>query len=222
MYIFLDEAGDLGFDFTKSGTSKTFTITVLICHDTETLKGIQKAVKRTLKNKINAKNKRKRLVQELKGNATTHEVKAYFLSHMPQDGWEIFTIVLNKERVFENLQTTSGKNKLYNYLTKELLGTIRQKKTQIHTVNLVVDKCKDSDGRKDFNSYIKANIETSFPLETNIYITHENSQDNAGLQAVDIFCWGIQRKANSNDSTWYNEFSGRVNRYIQYLPPKIK
>ena len=84
----------------------------------------------------------------------------------------------------------------------------------------MVDKCKDGDDRKDFNAYIKANIETSFPLETNIYITHENSQENAGLQAVDMFCWGIQRKANSKDDKWYSAFKGHVSRYINFLPPK--
>lgn len=217
MFIFLDEAGDLGFDFSKAGTSKTFTITLLVCHDTQTLQGIQKAVKRTLKNKVNSGKKKKRIVQELKGNSTTHEVKSYFLRQMPPDGWEVLTIVLHKENAYDHLRTTVGKQKLYNFLTKELLKTFRKKGANIETVNLVVDKCKDGDGRKDFDTYIKANLETSFPLETQIYITHEDSQSNAGLQAVDMFCWGIQRKDNCNDSRWYREFSGYVSRYIPYL-----
>ncbi len=137
MFIFLDEAGDLGFDFSKGGTSKTFTITLLICHYKNTLIAIGKAVKRTLKNKINKKKKKKRLVQELKGNATSHEVKRYFIKQMPNDGWEVFTIVLNKARVNPCLQTTKGKSKLYNFLTKELLSTLNKKKSNI-------TKCKPS------------------------------------------------------------------------------
>lgn len=217
MFIFLDESGDLGFDFDKAATSKTFTITLLICHDKEALKGIQKAVKRTLKNKINSKKNKKRKVTELKGTGTSAAVKKYFLDKMPNDGWEIFTIVLNKSRVHDHLQTKAGKKKLYNFLTKELLGTMRFPQSDIENVNLVVDRCKDGHDRRDFNAYIQANLETAFPLETKIHITHEDSQNNAGLQAVDLFCWGIQRIHNNKDDDWYREFSGSVSRYIKYL-----
>ena len=33
MFIFLDESGDLGFDFDKAKTSRYFVITLLVCND---------------------------------------------------------------------------------------------------------------------------------------------------------------------------------------------
>ncbi len=135
---------------------------------------------------------------------------------MPLSGWRLYAITVNKSRVYSYLRSKSGKKKLYNFLTKELLKAI-QLKDLITVVNLVVDRCKDSEDRKDFNAYIKANLETAFPLETTIYITHENSQENANLQAVDMFCWGIQRKENNDDTLWYNEFSHALARHIHYL-----
>jgi len=194
MFIFLDESGDLGFDFEKEGTSKTFTITLLVCNKS-CVKRIKKSVKRTLKNKVNAKRKRKKTL-ELKGTDTAPEIKSYFLKHMPENGWGIYSITVNKERVYEHLRTKEGKKKLYNFLTKELLKSLRFNIEQISTVNLIVDRCKDGEDRKDFNAYIKANLETTFPIETPIYITHEASHENAGLQAVDLFCYGIHRKEN--------------------------
>lgn len=49
LHIFLDESGDLGFDLSKSGTSRYFVITLLVCEDLQTQNGIISAVKRTLK-----------------------------------------------------------------------------------------------------------------------------------------------------------------------------
>jgi hypothetical protein len=215
MFIFLDESGDLGFDLDKRGTSKTFTITLLVCDDRSVMRKIQTAVKRTLKNKVNTKHKHLK-VHELKGALTSADIKSYFLKKMPSSGWKLFAITVNKCRVYPHLRTKSGKKKLYNFLTRELLKAI-QPQIHITTVNLVVDRCKDSEDRKDFNAYIKANLETAFPLETTIYITHENSQENANLQAVDMFCCGIQRKENNGDELWYNEFRHNIGAHIQYL-----
>lgn len=67
MFIFLDESGDLGFDFSKRKTTKKFVITLLVCDTDEAQREFTKAVRRTLKNKLNRKKKNSRHVTELKG-----------------------------------------------------------------------------------------------------------------------------------------------------------
>ncbi|MDA8415385.1 MAG: DUF3800 domain-containing protein [Desulfobacteraceae bacterium] len=74
MIIYLDESGDLGFDFNKPKTSRKFVITLLVCQNRDAIDCFRKAVSRTLKNKINHK-KGDRKVQELKGTGTSFEVK---------------------------------------------------------------------------------------------------------------------------------------------------
>jgi len=44
-YIFLDESGDLGFNFKKKGTSKKFIITFLFVPES-TKRGLEKVVKK--------------------------------------------------------------------------------------------------------------------------------------------------------------------------------
>jgi hypothetical protein len=85
MFIFLDESGDLGFDQNKNNY-RHFTITLLVCEDKLVQDQIKKAVQRTLKNKINHKAKKKRIVEELKGTGTSLEVKKYFCDKMPEQG----------------------------------------------------------------------------------------------------------------------------------------
>ena len=77
-YLYLDESGDLGFDLVNKKSSKFFTVCILLVKDNESKRKITKNIERTLHKKLNPKNKRNRIVQELKGTSTTIEVKKYF------------------------------------------------------------------------------------------------------------------------------------------------
>jgi hypothetical protein len=48
-YLFLDESGDLGFDFDKPGTTKYFVVTVLLLPSATAKRAMEKAVARTVK-----------------------------------------------------------------------------------------------------------------------------------------------------------------------------
>ncbi len=74
LYLYLDESGDLGFDFVNKKPSKYFTITILAVRGYKENRTLLKAVGRTLKRKLNPKRKRKRLVSELKATKTTLEI----------------------------------------------------------------------------------------------------------------------------------------------------
>lgn len=214
MFIFLDESGDLGFDREKNN-SKYFTITLLVCDDRAVLNGIKKAVSRTLKNKINHKSK-KRYVEELKGTDTTLANKKYFLGKMPATGWDIYSITVNKSKVHQHLATKIGKKKLYNFLAKEIIATLPSD-AEIDSVNLVVDKCKNKSEQSDFNQYIESYVLGHFSLKTIISIRHDSSKENLCLQAVDLFCWGLQRKAERQDVEWFNCFQEKIKADIAYL-----
>lgn len=216
MFVFLDESGDLGFNWSKKGTSKYFTVTVLICKDKKATDKVRQAIKKTLRNKINNKNT-KRISKELKGTGTTIEIKKYFYKNLPDDELSIYSVTLNKERVEEHLKTKDGKKKLYNFLANFII-----KKTPLHkadntNVNLVLDKCKNKAEIKDFNQYIENQLEANLPLDTRLNITHESSEENLCLQAVDLFCWGIYRKYTYNDKEWYDCFKEKIKYDKKYL-----
>jgi hypothetical protein len=61
LIVYLDESGDLGFDFSKPKTSRKFVITLLVCDGVEGADGFRKAARRTLKNKLNHKKVRAEL-----------------------------------------------------------------------------------------------------------------------------------------------------------------
>lgn len=220
--IYLDESGDLGFDFDKDGTSDYFSITLLVCEDRETVDGIKKAVDRTIKNKLNKKKgKQKKLIQELKGSATTLDIKKYFFAQLPSTGWGLYCVTLKKERVWDHLKTRTGKSKLYNYLSRFVLKEIIFS-SQLKTINLIVDKCKNSKEIKDFDQYLVNQLQGVLPHpNVRLDISHLSSHRSQGLQAVDLFCWGMARKVCLNDTKWYSLFAGKIKFETVYLSGKI-
>ena len=216
MIIYLDESGDLGFDFNKPKTSRKFVITLLVCDGADSAEGFRKAARRTLKNKLNHKKRNSRVIQELKGTGTTLTIKQYFYRQVPDNGWRIYTVALNKVRVEENLQTKHGKKKLYNFLARFIIEQV-DLNNAAPAVTLVMDRCKNKEEIKDFNGYVANQLESLLPLNVPLNIYHESSQENAGLQAVDLFCWGIYRKYETLDLEWYQLYQGNIVFETEYL-----
>lgn len=216
MFIFLDESGDLGFDFENKSPSKKFVVTLLVCDNKQAVDAFKTAVKRTLKNKLNQKKSNKRRVEELHATDISLPIKSYFYRHVKSGGWQIYTVALNKRRVDAHLMTKLGRKKLYNFLARFLLDEV-----DLTAVNpaatLVVDKCKNKEEIDDFNQYLATQLEARLPLNVPFNISHEDSKANTGLQAVDLFCWGIFRKYERSDTDWYQLYADKIAFETEYL-----
>lgn len=217
MFIYLGESGDLGFDFSKPKTSRYFVITLLVCSTKQAQDGFTTAVKRTLKNKLNHKKVNKRVVTELKGSKTTLAIKQYFVKNLPNEGWAIYSVSLNKARVGDSLRSRLGKKKLYNFLARFILEKVYFPE-DLPMVSLIVDRCKNKEEIKDFNSYMVNQLEALLPLNARLAIDHLSSEENAGLQAVDMFCWGVARKDDLKETDWYDYYKKNVKFTTVYLP----
>lgn len=111
-HLYLDESGDLGFDFQSKSPSKFLTIAVLATSQTETVKRIRTAVRRTLRNKVNRGRKNE---QELKGHSTSLAIKKYFYRILQDCEFGVYAVTLNKIRVYDELlKGPEAKNRLYN------------------------------------------------------------------------------------------------------------
>ena len=125
-------------------------------------------------------------------------------------------MVVNKERVHEHLRTKPGKQKLYNYISRFLLDKVDLAEVR-NAVTLVVDRSKNKDEVADFNRYMKNQLDALLPLDIPVNFYHERSHENPGLQAVDLFCWGVFRKYEHGDYAWYREYGSRIGFETDYL-----
>lgn len=217
MYIYLDESGDLGFDFMKKRPSEFFVITLLVCHDAVSKKAFHTAIRKTVKNKLNHKKKNRKRQRELKGAKSIFSVKKYFYKKIKSDNWSIYTVILNKRRVYKEFWNARGQGKIYNFLAKFVIEKLPLASIN-NNVQLVVDKSKNRAEILDFNQYIMTYIEAALPLNTSFSVEHLGSHEDPGLQAVDLFCWGINRKYKDRDMQWYSIFEDKIKYENVYLP----
>ncbi len=203
LYLYLDESGDLGFDFVQKKPSAYFVVTIMYVYGNENRKKIKFAVRRTLK-KLNSRKGKKRIVEELKGTDTTIEVKKYFYGQLKDVEFGIYSIILNKKRVFKDL--TFNKERLYNYVSRILFDKLPVT-TAKQALELVCDKCKAKPEIKEFNDYVLKHLQARVDPKLPIYFNHHDSKDVLELQATDLFSWGIFRKYCRKDIEWYQIFA---------------
>ncbi|MDP2586743.1 MAG: DUF3800 domain-containing protein [Candidatus Komeilibacteria bacterium] len=207
-YLYLDESGDLGFDFVNKKPSKFFTVTILALSNQSANRQLNKAVKVTLRRKLNRPKHQKRLVQELKGTGTTLEVKKYFYQKVKNIKFGVYSVTLNKKKVFERL--TKEKARVYNYIARKVLDQIPFEKNNNDRVELILDRSMAKPEIAEFNSYIRRQLEGRLSPQIPLDIYHWLSHENFGLQAADLFCWGIFQKYERQGRAWYDIFAEKI------------
>jgi len=214
-YLYLDESGDLGFDFVNKKPSKFFTITILAISDRDANLKIMKAVKKTISRKLNRPKHRKRIVRELKGTGTTIEIKKYLFNQIKDVKFGIYSITLNKKRVFERL--TKDKSRVYNYVSRKVLDQIPFEQNNGDRVELIIDKSMGKPEIEEFNSYVRRQLEGRLSIKTPLDIYHRLSHESQGIQVADLFCWGIFEKYERKNFEWEDVFKGKVLFDEQFL-----
>lgn len=215
LYLYLDESGDMGFDFVTKKPSKFFTITVLVLKGQDKNRTLINAVKHTLKRKLRKKKLLKTSGCELKGSNVSIEVKNYFYGQVKDIDFKLYALTLNKKRVYQSLM--KEKERIYNYIARLVLDKISFDNAEMR-VNLILDKSKGKPEIAEFNSYIFREIQAKIDPKIPLSIVHALSHESLGLQAVDLFSWGIFRKYERKDTEWFKVFSSKISYDDVYLP----
>lgn len=206
-YLFLDESGDLGFDFVNKKPSDFFTIYLLATSDPNSYRTIRRAIKTTLRRKVNKNKPPNKRQTELKGSVSSFAVKKYFFDKIISCRFGLYAITINKR---ESLwQLVYDKPRVYNYIAREIL-----EKIPFHLasdrVQLVVDKSKGKHEIIEFNNYITQQLQGKLNPNIPLNIDHLTGQEELALQVADLFAWGIFRKYESKDTTWFDYFKGKL------------
>lgn len=201
-YLYLDESGDLGFDFVHKKPSNFFTVTILLVKGVKNNRALINGVEKTLRRKLNPRRKRRRIASELKGTSTSMEVKKYFNKQVADIPFELYCVTLNKRRASAKLAL--DKHRIYNYISGLTFEQVPIEEAQTH-VDMIIDKSKSRLQMQEFNSFLinqlQGRIDPFIPL--NIY--HRTSDQEYGLQATDMFSWGVFRNTKEQKHTgWKN------------------
>lgn len=194
-YIFLDESGELGF---KKSSTKFFTITLLVCgvkEEQELQRVIKKIRQRILKKKLKKS-------PEIKWNNSDEFIKKKIFDKLGKIDFEVFTIILDKSKVYDYLK--GKKHKLYNYLSNLIIAEC----SIDGNFELVVDRSKNKRSlRDDFDNYIRNNLKREC---SNLKIKHEDSKSNGGLQVLDFISGAVFNKYEFENLRYYNKIKDKI------------
>ena len=203
LYLYLDESGDLGFDFVNKKPSSFFVVCILEIEGQDVSNLLAKHIKLILRRKAH---KHKRL-RELKGSLTPLKLKNYFYGKVKDLKFSIHAVVLDKKKSYKSLW--GDKERIYSHIAYLLLENIKMDGKRPR-IQLIIDRSKSKENIRSFDNFIllqlKGKIDPSVPLG----ISHLDSCANYCLQAVDLFCWGIFRKYETNDTVWYDVFKDKI------------
>lgn len=202
-YLFLDESGDLGFNFQEKKPSKFFVITCLFA---ENKHPIEKIVKKT-HSELSKKFKRRfGVLHSVKERPIT---RRRLLRRLTEKECFIMTIYLNKKKVYTRLQ--NEKPILYNYVTNILLDRMYSRKlvAEPSTIYLIASRRETNKFlNENFKNYLNQQIKNRH--KTKIEIMIKTPYEEKALQAVDFVSWAIFRKYEFDDDNYYNIIKSKI------------
>lgn len=196
----MDESGDLSFRG-KSGSSKYFIVTFLFTKNKRAVEKIIKKVHRSLSKKI------KRKVGSLHSTKEKPLTRKRVLKLISEKECSIMCIILNKEKVYSNLQ--DEKQVLYNYVTNILLDRILNKKLIENNEKTVLTA-----SRRETNRFLNENFKRYLTEQTKrkeeIIVEIKTPSEEKGLQVVDFASWAIFRKYENKDEIYYSIIKDKI------------
>ena len=199
-YIYFDESGDLGFDFSKIRTSKHILVVFLIVNDKRPISALVKKVFKILP----PANKRKN-----NGTLHAHHEKSSTIKRMlyalATKNIKVATMRLDKRK----LLIFSNPNEIYNNVVITLLnklyanGYISNKED----IKLIASRRNTS---KYLNEQFSDSVISKVPKDIILDVSIEKPSDDKCLQAVDFVSWAFWQMYEKGDSTYYDIISDKV------------
>lgn len=203
-YILIDESGDLGFDWTKSKTSKYFIITALFSNKINNLEKIVNRIFRSF-----SKKEMRRHKSYLHSFNELPKTRIKLLSMLNSEDVSIIAIYLNKKKVYTSLK--NERHVLYNYVANILLDRIFTKKFISTTGKIELTASRRETNRflnLNFKNYLEQEVKNKHKL--NLEVSIKNLQQEKALQIVDFVSWSIFRKYEHLDGSYLEIIRSKV------------
>ena len=199
-YIYFDESGDLGFDFSKKRTSKHILVVFLIVKDKRHISALVKKVFKTLPPAHKRKNN---------GTLHAHHEKSSTIKRMlyalATKNIKVATMRLDKRK----LLILSNPNDIYTNIVIALLNKLYANGHLDNTndIKLIASRRNTS---KHLNDQFTENILNKIPEDITLDVSIEKPSDDKCLQAVDFISWSFWQKYERDDNTYSEIISNFV------------
>lgn len=195
MVVYLDESGDLGFGG-KKGSSQYIIITLLFVESSRLMRYIMRKAREEL-------NIPKHI--EIKGSKLFPNKLNKILRRLAERELSIYSLIVKKANVYP--RSSAEPDRFYNFLVKEIL---RQAVNELNITStdrptlVADDKTRKPFWGLDFIPYLEREFS-----DINLKVHTEDSKV-AGIGAVDVISYAIQRLYEWNDSSYFKIIQDRV------------
>jgi len=197
--ILMDESGDLGFDFSKDGTTKHILITFLVVKECRPIISLVKKVFKTL-----PKSSRKRNNDYLHAYYEKPITRKRLLSGLATKDIEIASMRMDKREVL----VTGSPNELYSNMTVALINRL-----YTDGVLAIADEIKLIASRRNTSRYLNEAFSESIANRTqdvDFVVSIVAPGENKCLHAVDFVSWALWQKYEKGDETYSDIISDKI------------
>jgi hypothetical protein len=195
MVVYLDESGDLGFGG-KKGSSKYIIITLLFVESSRFIRYVMRKAREEL-------NIPRRI--EIKGSKLFPSKLKKILERLADRDFPIYSLIVKKANVYP--KSSAEPDRFYNFLVKEILrqAVNELRVTSTDQLTLVADdKTRKPFWGLDFVPYLEKEF-SDISLKV-----HTEDSRAAGIGAVDVISYAVQRLYEQNDSSYFKIIQDRV------------
>lgn len=207
-YVFIDESGEFGMDFTKDKTSKYFVITAL---ETTDKKPIEKAVTRVFKSI-----KSKKRINSLHANRDSDAIRKKLLSELAKCDFRITAVVIDKKK-----QVLGDFHSVYKGLLRATMSytafyCIYEAKPAPAEISLCISRLHTKTSlNEDIVNIFSNNKRDDLIVKTEI----KPPNTERCLQAVDFISWAIFRKFEYGDESFFKIIKSKIFNFE--IPPDL-
>ncbi len=199
MFVFIDESGDLGFDFTKKGKPSDFFVVGAIKI------GDGKFLNRVIKKHRKGLRKKKEAGKEVKFSNTSPTNRGRILEDIAELDLEIFFVYINKRKAYSYIKDDPVR--MYSYLLKILAEKCFASAINEET-KIVFDMCFPRAQQEALKLYLFTQNANLFSSK-NVEIVHMVSHESNGLSCVDFACGAMSKKL-MGDESYYKIIKDKV------------
>jgi hypothetical protein len=203
--VYLDESGDLGFDFSKAQTSRFFVVAALVCDDP---KPVAKTVKKVFAGFTKTQVKRSHgVLHAYKEDEATRRKLLRLVAGLNA---QIVVMWLDKRRTFTDMK--DDPHALYSYLVNVLLGQVTSGSKPgdpAHQVRLVAARRETKRLLNErFTDYLQEHVRST---DVELVVDIQDPSAEKGLQVADCLAWSFFRKYEHGD----DGYSGIVEELVK-------
>lgn len=186
--IYMDESGDLGYDFTQSKTSRYFIVAFVMTNYPNRLdKIVKKVYSGFTKTEIKAHH------GVLHCNKELPSTRFRLLNKLSESESVVFSLVLDKRRL--SVRAEYEKHALYNYIVGALLDIIKSNSL------LPKGRVRFVASKRETNKYLNDQFVNQLS-DNKLIVDIRTPAEEKGLQVADFVAWSFYNRYEHGDSDY--------------------